>query len=299
MIDKAPSGAIGERVGSDIAAVGGRWALVTRPEPQAGQWVSKLRAHGVAAQALPLITIAPAPEPSAVRAMFAALLAAAPRQPLVMFVSPNAAAEFFACLRGPRERHDASGDAGAGEPPEANAAGGGDWPPGAIAAATGPGTVAALRAAGVPAAAIVAPAADALRFESEAVWALLQGQDWSGRPAWIVRGDGGRDWFADTLRSAGAELAFVQSYVRQGPQWTPERRALLARALAQPESVRWLLSSSESVSHLGALAPADTWRAATALASHPRIAASARAAGFGSVLEIRPTLAAVVEAMRS
>ncbi|HSI57881.1 MAG TPA: uroporphyrinogen-III synthase [Ideonella sp.] len=259
-----------------IAAGEGPLALVTRPEPQAGQWVSKLRARGLRAEALPLITIVAAPDPDAVRAMYRCVAAAAiaAEQPLVMFVSPNAAARFFECL--------------AGLP---------GWPAGALAAATGPGTVAALRSAGVPGEAIVAPAAQAAQFDSEALWQLLREQPWAGRPVWIVRGDGGRDWFAETLRASGAQVAFVQGYARRGPQLGGPQQALLAQALAQPQTVRWLLSSSESVGHLGALAPGADWAAATALASHPRIAESARALGFGRVIELRPTVEAVVAAM--
>lgn len=278
--DNGSSGGRGASATGPAAAAGPLWALVTRPEPQAAGWVCKLRARGLQAEALPLLEIARVDDPAPVRAMFSELTRCAARAPLVMFVSPNAAACFFQALVAP----------GAGAPPA--------WPPGVVAAGTGPGTVAALKAAGVPAAAIVAPPADAAQFDSETLWALLKGQRWAGRPAWIVRGEGGRDWLADTLRAAGAEVAFVQSYARRAPEWGEAERALLARALAQPETVRWLLSSSEAVAHLGALAPGADWAGATALASHPRIAESARGLGFGTVVEIRPTVEAVEQVLR-
>lgn len=265
---------------SGKGAAGALLALVTRPEPQAAEWVCKLRARGLQAEALPLLEIARVGDAAPLRAMFTQLQRCAGRQPLVMFVSPNAAACFFQALAGP----------GAEAPPA--------WPQGALAAGTGPGTVAALQAAGVPAAAIVAPPAEAAQFDSETLWALLKNQEWAGRPAWIVRGEGGRDWLADTLRAAGAEVAFVQSYARRAPEWGEVERGLLARALARPETVRWLLSSSEAVGHLGALAPAADWAGSTALASHPRIAESARGLGFGRVVEIRPTVDAVAEVLR-
>jgi uroporphyrinogen-III synthase len=48
-----------------------------------------------------------------------------------------------------------------------------------------------------------------------------------------------------------------------------------------------------------ALLPQAHWPASTALASHPRIAARARAAGFGRVLEAPPTLEAIVARLRA
>mgnify|MGYP003505270416 CR=1 FL=1 len=43
--------------------------LVTRPAEQAAGWVSKLRAQGLRAEALPLIAIGPAPDAAALRVM--------------------------------------------------------------------------------------------------------------------------------------------------------------------------------------------------------------------------------------
>lgn len=258
----------------------GPLAIVTRPEPQASQWVSKLRAQGVPARALPLLEISPAPDAAAVRAALAPLTAG----DAVMFVSPNAASACLACLGGLT-------DAGA-------LAGAWPWPPGLLAAATGPGTVAVLRQHGVPAEAIVAPAADAAQFDSEHLWQQLRQRPWAGRRALIVRGDGGRDWLADTWREAGAQLSFVQAYARSAPVWTAEQRAVRDQALAEPDSAVWLLSSSEAVDHLPGLAPGADWSGATAVASHPRIAERAWALGFGRVFDVKPTAEAVAALWR-
>jgi uroporphyrinogen-III synthase len=254
----------------------GRLALVTRPRAQGEVWLRRLAVLGVRAQLLPLIDIAPAPDAAGLRG-WAETLAGGPPEPaaLVMFVSPNAAQGLFDAL--PAGWH---------------------WPASAWAGATGPGTAAALRAAGVPEEAIVVPAPDAAQFDSEALWALLQPRrSWAGARAAIVRGDGGRDWLADQLRAAGARVEFVQSYSRRAPQLGPQESQLLERALAEPAAVAWLLSSSEAVEHLRALAPAASWVDSTALASHPRIASSARQLGFGRVVDVRPTPEAVAEAM--
>jgi uroporphyrinogen-III synthase len=261
-----------------MPAAAGRCVLVTRPAAQAGAWRERLVALGVAAEALPLIEIAPAPDAHALRAWFATL-AGGPPQPasLVMFVSPNAAQGLFEAL------------------PD-----GWRWPAGLLAAATGPGTSAALQTAGVPSTLVVEPAADAAQFDSESLWRVLGPlRAWAGSRAAIVRGDGGRDWLASRLRDAGAAVEFVQSYARRAPRLDESRQRLLEAALTAPRAHAWLLSSSEAVDHLLALAPSADWRDALALASHPRIAERAHRAGFGQVVEIRPTPEAVADALRA
>jgi uroporphyrinogen-III synthase len=246
--------------------------LVVRPRAQAAAWVDGLAALGVAARALPLIDILPAPEPARVVEAFAAV-AASTAQPVLMFVSANAVHGFF------------------------DAAAVSSWPTQAWAAATGPGTVAALRERGVPDDRIVAPAADAPQFDSEALWSLVAAWPWASRPAWIVRGNGGRDWLGDQLRAAGADVRVVQSYGRAAPVLAPDERALLDAALAEPVRWVWLFSSSEAIDNLQALAPDARWHAGRALASHPRIAERARALGFGAVTTIAPSPAAVAAAL--
>ena len=120
---------------------------------------------------------------------------------------------------------------------------------------------------------------------------------WAGARTVIVRGEGGRDWLAERLRAAGASVEFVQSYSRQAPRLDERERRLLKRALDQPGEVAWLMSSSEAVEHLKTLAPEASWEEAVALASHPRIAESARRLGFGRVVDVRPTPEAVAEAL--
>jgi uroporphyrinogen-III synthase len=89
-----------------------RRAIVTRPRRQALPWVERLGAAGIDAVALPLIAIAPPPQPEAVAAAWQSLR----RHRLVVFVSPTAAEAFFAQA-----------------PAHAR------WPEGLLAASTGPG----------------------------------------------------------------------------------------------------------------------------------------------------------------
>ena len=252
--------------------------LVVRPRAQAGAWVDALAALGVPARALPLIEIVPAPDVASVDAAFAQVESSTD-EPLLVFVSPNAVLGFFDAVAAAR-----------GTPARA-------WPAQAWAAATGPGTVAALRECGVPLERIVAPPADATQFDSEALWSVVRDWPWERRPTWIVRGNGGRDWLGEQLREAGADVRVVQSYGRAAPALSPDERALLAEALAEPVRWIWMFSSSEAIAHLQALAPKAGWGDGRALASHPRIADSARALGFGSVAVVAPSAQAVADAV--
>jgi uroporphyrinogen-III synthase len=254
-----------------------RVLLITRPAEQATVWMRALKAWGQPAQALPLLEIAPAPDPSAVVAAWHQLSGCASLGTdlqVVMFVSANAVAGFFACR------------------PAGTA-----WPRKSWAASTGPGTTAALEAAGVPAGCIVEPPPDSPQFDSEALWQQLQPRcaPWAGQRVLVVRGGKGRDWLSDTLRNAGAQVQWLQAYESRCPQPSPAQQAVLTAALAQPRHHVWLFSSSQAVRHLQAWAPRVSWAASQAWVSHPRIAQAAHAAGFGTVIVLRPGLAAVAQ----
>lgn len=245
--------------------------IVTRPAAQAASWVQALGERGIDAVALPLIGIAPPQDPSAVVQAWREL----PGRRLVVFVSPNAAEQFFA----------------QGTP--------GTWPSGTIAGSIGPGTTQALQRLGVPVAAIVEPAADAPQFDSEALWQRLGQLAWSGASALIVRGDGGRDWLADTLRSHGAQVDVVAAYRRIAPRLEGEAQRTLDDALARPREHLWFFSSSEAIGHLVQARPGAGWADAKAVATHPRIAQRARDCGFQAVHETRPGFDAVVACIQS
>ena len=249
--------------------------LVTRPQPQADEWVAQLTQRGLDAVALPLLAIA-APADTAVVTQAWRLL---PSLALVMFVSPNAVQRFFA-LRP------------AGQV----------WPAGLIAGGTGPGTHRALAREGVPEALIRSPGAQdpayAGPFDSEALWQCLAGEPWAGRQALIVRGEGGREWLGDALRQQGAQLHFVEAYRRTAAVLAAAELTALQAALRAPRSHLWLLSSSEAVGHLGPLAPGERWAGHQALATHPRIAQAAQVLGFGRVSLSAPTPDGVAQALR-
>ena len=246
--------------------------LVTRPAAQARDWVERLHAEGIAAAALPLIDIAGVDDAAALQAAWRGLEGRA----LAMFVSPNAVAHFFAAR-------------------PADTA----WPQALLAASPGPATTQALLGAGVPPARIVEPAADAPQFDSEALWLRLQARDWRGARVLFVRGDGGRDWLAERLREAGAQVEQVSAYRRGVPNLDEDARRILRAAIAAPREHLWWFSSAQAIDHLGALAPAGSdWREARALATHPRIAERARRLGFGAVESCSAAADAVLAAIR-
>jgi uroporphyrinogen-III synthase len=251
--------------------------FVTRPQPQADEWVARLEALGQPAVALPLLAIEPLPaDDPALQAAWRAL----PALRLVMFVSPNAVSSFLAA-RPP------------GEP----------WPAEVLAGATGPGTVAALRAAGVPEVAIAAPRPDAAQFDAETLWAQrLNREAWAGRRVLVVRATEGRDWLSQTLQAQGAQVDALAAYRRAAPRWSPAQCDALRRAAAQPVDHAWLFSSSEAITQLPGLLAAHglpealaALRGSPALATHPRIAATARSAGFSDVQGVQPDPVRVAE----
>ena len=239
--------------------------IVTRPAAQAVDWVHQLAAHGLQAQALPLLGIEPLDDPAPLHAAWQTLAGCK----LAVFVSPNAVQHFFA------------------HAPACN------WPPAVLAGSTGPGTTRALRQAGLREEQIVEPSAEAAQFDTEALWARLQAMSWAGASVLVVRGENGRDWLANVLRQQGAEVNFIAAYRRTPPQLDPAGRALLADACSQPAQHLWLFSSSEALACLRVLAPAADWSQSRALASHPRIVQVARELGFGWVQLTAPTVQAV------
>ena len=265
--------------------------IVTRPVRDAASWVSGMAAAGLDAVALPLIAVASVDDLEPIRQAWRRL----DSYTGVMFVSGNAV-EYFYLLKpalAPVSIAQAAIKTGAkaGMLPRL--------------LATGPGTVAALLRAGAPASSIDAPAREAGQFDSEALWHVVGANVKAGQRFLIVRGqDGseaqagaGRDWFASQLRAAGAQVDLVTAYQRCLPSFGHAEHHLATRA-ATDGSV-WLFSSSQAVSNLRTLVPAQSWVGARAVATHTRIAEAARQAGFGVVCESRPTLPDVVASIES
>lgn len=261
--------------------------IVTRPSREANKWATALADAGYDAVALPLVEVAAAAEPEGVLAA---------RQSLgtfdaAMFVSGNAVDHFFAlnaavapvfcALAAIKTR----------------------------AFATGPGTVAALLRAGAEAGWIDAPGQDSPQFDSEALWAVMGGNVRAGYKVLVVRGMGaavpeaasgeghGRDWFAKQVLAAGGTVDYVVAYRRVAVRLRGDE-LVLAQQAAFDGSV-WMFSSSEAIGNLVVSCPGQDWSLAKSVVTHPRIGDAARQAGFGVVIESRPSLASLLTSIES
>ncbi|MBK9575180.1 MAG: uroporphyrinogen-III synthase [Rhodoferax sp.] len=265
-----------------------RRVVVTRPAADAEVLAHDLTAAGLQPTVLPLIEVgavdAPQPLDQAWRSM--------PHYLAAMFVSANAVEHFFSRQPGGIPVFNALSSLSARA-----------W-------ATGPGTVKALLRQGAEVAWMDAPLPAAGRFDSEALWEAVRSRVQPGDRVLIVRGaddsdsvqahDGrgaGRDWLSEQLTQAGAQVDFVVAYQRRAPAWGPQQLAQ-ARHAATDGSV-WLFSSAQALANLRRLLPEQDWSAARAVATHPRIAAALRNAGFGVVCESRPVLAEMVASIES
>lgn len=266
-------------------------AIVTRPAKEAQAWVTDLRALGVDATALPLITISPVADAAALKDAWRRL----EHYDAVMFVSGNAVAYFF-------DQRPTDVANPFVEPGSALRA----W-------VTGPASQSALQACGVLPAAIDAPASQGAQFDSEALWRKVCAHVVPGYRVLIVRGNAarvtgaapadpaspgvGRDWFAQQVLAAGGVVDFVVAYERCAPVWDAAQLALIAQAAC--DGSVWIFSSAEAVGYLGSSLPQQPWSLARAVATHPRIAQAAYDIGFGRVLQSRPVLAEVVASIES
>ncbi|MDR5756281.1 fused uroporphyrinogen-III synthase HemD/membrane protein HemX [Caballeronia sp. LZ035] len=252
--------------------------IVTRPAGQSSTLLARLASAGFDTLEFPLIDIAPVADDAPLRAALDQLYLppdAPERYALVVFVSPNAVDHAFSRLAAP-------------------------WPADLPVAVVGPGSVAALARQGVhaPAQRVITPSAEEAdpRFDSEALYAAIEAEfgatGLEGRRVLIVRGDGGREWLAERLVAAGAQVEKAAAYRRVLPEpsmqkWERVHALLTGEPPMQDAPHAWLLTSSEGVRNLNELA----WEHLTAdeiarlkraplVCPHPRIAEAARGAGF-------------------
>ncbi|QWD65392.1 uroporphyrinogen-III synthase [Polynucleobacter sp. MWH-Aus1W21] len=128
-------------------------------------------------------------------------------------------------------------------------------------------------------------------WDSEGLWQELGSLqwDWQNKKVVIFKGEGGRDWLADTLTRAGATVETISTYRRvpldlDNPAWHLVREMDLSKSL-------WLLTSSEAVRYLGEVMKdqfTQNLNAASALCPHHNIADAAELIGFGEVFTSEP-----------
>lgn len=299
-------------------------AVLTRPAGQSSALAAALAREGIDAFDFPLIEIAAVADDAPLRAAFASL----ERYALVVFVSPNAIERALAAVPGfVWPGHLPIGVVGPGSVAElarhgiaqpahvviAPAGAQTDEPPPVSDLA---GNAAGLGDADTVVQAPVASESEngngngdsGTRFDSEALLAALSARiglaALSGRPVLIVRGDGGREWLADRLREAGAQIEAVCAYRRVVPVPAADAWARV-RALLRGAPHAWLLTSSEGVRNLVALADASLEPAERAallhvplVVPHPRIGETARTVGFDTITASGPGDARILSALR-
>ena len=228
---------------------------VTRPLEQSARLAAAIDAGGGESFVFPLIEIGPPPDPAALDALIDRLDAF----DWAIFSSPTAVDRAIECIRARRP-----------------------LPAGWSIAAIGEGTQRALARHGFDH--VLAPTE---RFDSEALLALPALADLQGRQAVIFRGQEGRELMAEGLRARGATVEYAECYSRHAP--SADAAALVDRVRGgQLDGL--VVTSSEAVHNLcEMLSRAGSRPSAlagcTLFVPHPRIAAAARSAGFGPVVE--------------
>ncbi|MGK5026402.1 uroporphyrinogen-III synthase [Janthinobacterium sp. RB2R34] len=257
--------------------------VITRPAQQAAPLAASIAALGLPVQLLPLLEIH-ALDGQAECAHLKRVLARLADYDLVAFVSPNAIDCVFAHLPA--------------------------WPAGVALAVVGEGSRTALAAHGVhdANATITSPGVHA-RSDSEHLLLALDLPALRGKRVLIVRGDGGRDFLADGLRAAGAEVDFLTAYRRAVPRLTPGLRATLEQLLQHNND--WIITSSEALRGLlSLLAEMDQgidretafvvkMKQQHLIVPHARIAQSAAELGFARVTLTGSGDAGVLAALQS
>jgi uroporphyrinogen-III synthase len=108
------------------------------------------------------------------------------------------------------------------------------------------------------------------RFDSESLLALAEMTNVVGKKIMIVRGVGGRDVLAETLKARGAQVTFAECYQRENPQSNCD---LLANLYKEKKLHGIVVTSSEAMRHLLDLARHAAWlKHVTLFVNHARIA---------------------------
>ena len=218
--------------------------LVTRPSHQAAPLCDLITSAGGEAIRYPVLAITAPPEPQSIRDTVLRLA----HYHIAIFISPNAVDHGldFMLENGP-------------------------LPQGLVLACVGKGSAARLEARlGHPA--DIVPGG---RFDSEALLEQPALNDVAGKRIVIVRGVGGRELLAETLRARGAEVDYLEVYRRSMPKPTPPWPD-------QPDII--IITSSEGLHNLLAMAGA---KHRNQLLATPLVVVSTRTAELARQLGFR------------
>ena len=189
--------------------------LVTRPAGQAEELIAAIKAAGGRSIVFPVIEIAPRSPQD-----IASDLAGLPDPDIVIFVSRNSVEHGLA------------------------------WSEGGAIAAVGPATASAIEAA-----ARVVDIRPASGFDSESLLEEPALTDVRGKTIRIIRGNGGRELLATTLRERGANVDYLEVYARRTPDYPEAEIADLVRQLEAGDIAVVIVMSVESFHNLLVLLP--------------------------------------------
>lgn len=231
--------------------------LVTRPAHQAGHLAELIEQAGGRAIRFPTLEIFDARDMGALSAAIDRL----EQFDLAIFISPNAVNRAIAQIRARRS-----------------------WPQGLRCAAVGKGSGKALALLGID---------DALvpqgRFDSEALLALPELQNVTGKQIIIFRGEGGRELLGEELTRRGAGVTFAECYRRGKPVGVDVEPLL--RQWAHGEIGAVTVTSGESMRNLFDMVGATGQRLlkkTPVFAFHEGIAEVARTLGIEQVYTTPP-----------
>ena len=135
------------------------------------------------------------------------------------------------------------------------------------------------------------------RFDSESLLALPEMMDVKNKKVMIVRGVGGRDVLAETLKKRGGTVTFAECYQRINPQTDCN---LLAQHYAEKKLHGIIVTSSEAMRHLLDLTgDADWLKHITLFVNHARIAELPLQMGLKVMVADAPGDAAMLKSITS
>lgn len=239
------------------SSLSGVSVLLTRPAAQAATVADAIRERGGKVLSLPLLDIVPIAERSAVERL-KTLILALDNYDIAIFISTNAATL------------------------------GVEWidsywpqlPTGIEAYAVGPGTAEILRQLPWP-----VHCSDT-GVTSEDLLALPGLQNVTGKRIALFRGEGGRELIAESLRTRGARVDYLELYARHVPQY--QRDVVLQQI--EDEGINVVVTTSMQIleSLLALLGPAITSSATLqklcVIVPSQRVSEHARSAGFTDVI---------------
>lgn len=193
----------------------GLTVINTRPAHQAKALSESLTAAGATVIEFPLIAITPVSDLDRLQGQLSHLNEAN----IAIFTSANAVEFGLQALGGAK-----------------------NWPNNVVTAAVGPATAAKISSQALPVG-LVAPAP----YNSEALLTLPELQDVRGKKVVLLRGEGGREKLADTLRQRGAEVNYIECYHRSLPDSRP---ADLYQCWDQKRVLCIVITSNEALQNL-------------------------------------------------